>query len=64
MTGDIMAFVNVIAVPVIGGIIAWLWKLDGRIFELNRGLLTRDEFLEEMRLLRSELSDLRKAVKQ
>ena len=63
MTADLLQFVNVIAVPVVGGLIIWLWKLDQRIFEISRGALTRDEFLAEMHSLRSEISELRKVVK-
>ncbi len=63
MSADLLAIVNVIVVPVIGGLVTWLWKLDARLYQLNRDVLTRDEFLAEMHGLRAELSELRKAVK-
>jgi len=63
MSADLLAIINIIVVPVIGGVITWLWKLEQRIFDLNRDVLTRDEFLAEMHGLRAELSELRKAVK-
>lgn len=63
MSADLLAIVNVIVVPVICGVISWIWKLDARLYQLNRDVLTRDEFLAEMHGLRAELSDLRKAVK-
>lgn len=63
MSADLLTIVNVIVVPVICGVISWIWKLDQRVFELNRDVLTRDEFLAEMHSLRAELSELRKAVK-
>ncbi len=63
MTADLLQFVNVIVVPVIGGVITWLWKLEQRIFDLNRDVLTRDEFLAEMHSLRAEITEFRKAVK-
>ena len=62
MSADLLTIINVVFAPVIGGVITWVWKLEQRIFELNRDVLTRDEFLAEMHSLRAELSDLRKAV--
>lgn len=64
MSADLLNFINIIVIPVITGIIVWLWKLDARIFDLHKTVLTREEFLEEMRGLRTEISELRKAVKQ
>lgn len=63
MTADLLMFLNVIAIPAIGAILTWLWKLEQRIFDLNRGVLTRDEFVDEMRRLRDEITELRKVVK-
>jgi hypothetical protein len=64
MSTELLNFINIIIVPVISGIIVWMWKLDARIFDLHKSVLTREEFLEEMRVLRTEIAELRKEVKQ
>ena len=64
MSAELLNFINIIVIPIITGIIVWMWKLDARIFDLHKSVLTREEFLEEMRGLRAELSELRKEVKQ
>ena len=55
-------FVNIVLVPIIGGLIAWNWKLEARIFDLNRNSLNRDEFHDAINGLRSDINELRKSV--
>lgn len=62
MTPDILQFTSVLAVPVIGGIIVWIWKLDARVFDLRASIIGRDEFHVQMHELRAELAEIRKAI--
>lgn len=62
MTPDLLQFADVLAVPVIGGIIVWIWKLDARVFDLRASIIGREEFRVQMQELRSEIADLRKVL--
>lgn len=62
MNPDLMQFANVLAVPVIGGIITWVWRLDARIFDIKASLIGRDEFHTQMQEIRTELTEIRKAL--
>lgn len=62
MNSEILQFANVLAVPVVGGIIAWIWKLDARVFEIKASLITRDEFRDQMQEIRSELTEIRRVI--
>lgn len=46
--------INVVAVPVITGIIVWLWKLDARIFQISSTSLSRNEFKIEIQSIHNE----------
>lgn len=62
MNPDLFQFVDVLAVPVIGGIILWIWKLDARVFDIKASLIDRDEFRSQMQEIRAELAEIRKAL--
>lgn len=57
-----MQFVDVLAVPIIGGIIIWIWKLDARVFDIRASIIGREEFRAQMHEIRSELAEIRKAL--
>ena len=60
---EIWNLIALILLPVITGIIAWLWKLDDRLFALHSKMLVREEFLGEMRAFREELASLQTALR-
>lgn len=62
MNAEILQFANVLAVPIIGGIIIWIWKLDARVFDIKASLLSRDEFRGQMQEIRSELAEIRRSL--
>ncbi len=64
MSTEIWQLINVIVVPVIVGIITWLWKLDVRQFELQGQVLKREEFLAEIRSIRDDLKRIRHHVEE
>jgi hypothetical protein len=51
----ILQLLNIVAIPIIGYIITQINKLDSRIFDLQRTVLTRTEYLEEIRSIRRDL---------
>lgn len=51
-----------IVVPVMTGLIIWLWKLDNRTFSMSSELLTRNEFRDEIKIVYAELVDIRKGL--
>ena len=55
---EVWSIVSVIIVPVIAGIITWIWKLDSRLFDMQSKLLERAEFMVEVHAIREELSSL------
>ena len=55
---EVWSIVSVIIVPVIAGIITWIWKLDSRLFDMQSKLLGRAEFMVEVHAMREELSSL------
>lgn len=62
MPPDLLQVIDVILVPVIGGIVVWIWKLDERVFDIRAALIGREEFRAQMQELRTEIADLRTAV--
>ena len=60
---EIWNLIAIVLVPIITGIIAWLWKLDDRLFALHSKMLVREEFLGEMRAFREELASLQTALR-
>lgn len=62
MTAEIWQLLNILGVPVIGGLIVWIWKLDSRIFEIRAALLDRDEFRNQMQEIRNEIAELRRIL--
>jgi hypothetical protein len=59
---DWWTFITVLGIPVLGGIVAWLWKLDTRIFALSASMPTREEFTQQMTELRHEIAELRRTL--
>lgn len=62
MSPDLIQFADVLAVPVIGGIIVWIWKLDTRVFDIKASIIGREEFRSQMQEIRAELAEIRKAL--
>lgn len=62
MGTEVWSFVSIIAIPALAAIVGWVWRLDGRVYEIQKELLSRDEFVTSMNKLRDEIHDLRKAV--
>ncbi len=62
MNPDILQLVDILAVPIIGGIIIWIWKLDSRVFDIKASLIDRDEFRSQMLEIRTELAEIRKML--
>lgn len=54
---ELWQLVDVLGVPVVGGIIVWIWKLDGRVYEMRAALLSREEFLSQLRATRDDMRD-------
>lgn len=54
---ELWQLVDVLGVPVVGGIIVWIWKLDGRVYEMRAALLSREEFLNQLRATRDDMRD-------
>ena len=55
---DWWVFVIGIGVPVIGALVAWLWKLESRVFDLRGDVLKRSEFYAEVTRLREDIKSL------
>ena len=51
-----------IVVPIMTGLIIWLWRLDNRTFSMSTELLTRNEFRDEIKVVHAELVDIRKSL--
>lgn len=54
---DLWQLVNVLGVPVVGGILVWIWKLDARVYEMRASLLSREEFVTQLRITRDDMRD-------
>lgn len=59
---ELLQIIDVLAIPIIGGIIIWIWKLDARVFDIKASLIGREEFRAQMMELRSELSEIRNVL--